>query len=87
LEGTALVFFFDGTRRFRFFWRGAGVSQEKDRTVFELEQAGRTFYCNSAAYVSWLLARGWRLTGFDTQASLHEREASSDVSVEPSNRA
>ena len=61
------------------------MSQEKDRTVYELEQAGRTFYCNSAAYVSWLLARGWRLSGFDTQASLHEGEASSDVSVEPSN--
>jgi hypothetical protein len=42
-------------------WRGAGMSQERDRTVYELDQAGRTFYCDSAAYVSWLLATGWTL--------------------------
>lgn len=41
------------------------MSQEEDRTVYELEQAGRTFYCNSAAYVSWLLATGWRLRDSD----------------------
>lgn len=36
------------------------MPQKEDRTVYELQQAGRTVYCNSAAYVSWLLAAGWR---------------------------
>lgn len=51
------------------------MSQEQDRTVYVLERDGRRFYCDSAAYVSWLIAVGWTLRGFDTQTSIHEGEA------------
>lgn len=32
------------------------------RAVYELEQGGRSLYCNSAGCVSALLTMGWRLS-------------------------
>jgi hypothetical protein len=57
------------------------MSQEEDRIVYELEQAGRSFYCNSAAYVSWLLATGWRLRDSGQPLKL-QRELREDVPEE-----
>lgn len=38
------------------------MSQEGHRTVFQLEQGGRSVYCGSAVCVSGLLKLGWKLS-------------------------